>query len=538
MDRIKKRLSEMVSYFSKNSWFVRLMNLREVVERPEGDGVIMIQIDGLSYRQLEKAMANGRTPFVQKLIKSGKYSGKLFYSGIPSSTPAVMGELFYGVKTCVPAFEFFDREDGKRKAMFQPAAVRKVARRIEKGNTPLLKGGSAYSTLFSGGARVSYYCTDGLTIESMIKALNPFKILLLLIFHIDKIIRVAAYSIVESVLAVTDFFRGIFTGRNFRKEAVFIMSRIFICIVLRELVRFRVKMDIARGMPIISFNLLGYDEQAHRRGPNSRFAHWTLKGVDDVVKDVFRTADRSCNRNYTIFLFSDHGQEAVASYFDRFNGSPKDAVKRVFADSETVSGAAGRKEPDRSSDYLYYRSKNKLFSGFNSHDKDTSRVSPEHIEITTMGPLGHVYILEACSEEYRSVFAENLVKKAGFPLVIFKKDGRITAINASGRWDLFDDKDRILGKDHPFGDQVVEDLSNVCEHPNAGDVIVSGWDPVRTPLTFSIENGAHGGIGKEETRAFVLLPDEIKDRRSHLRPIDLREIVLQYLSRQDGTTEK
>jgi hypothetical protein len=58
----------------------------------------------------------------------------------------------------------------------------------------------------------------------------------------------------------------------------------------------------------------GYDEQAHRRGPGSAFAHWTLKGIDGVVRDIYRTAMRSRCRNYQIVIYADHGQERVKNY--------------------------------------------------------------------------------------------------------------------------------------------------------------------------------------------------------------------------------
>lgn len=42
--------------------------------------------------------------------------------------------------------------------------------------------------------------------------------------------------------------------------------------------------DIKSGTKVIHLNFMGYDEHAHRRGPSSRFAYWTLKGIDAAVK--------------------------------------------------------------------------------------------------------------------------------------------------------------------------------------------------------------------------------------------------------------
>jgi len=257
-------------FFARHSWFARLLDLPRYPEKKGDAGVILIQVDGLSHDRLKKAVAAGRMPFVHNLVSSSAYSLKPCYSGVPSATPAFQGELFYGVKTCVPAFEFYDRADGERKAMFQPAVARKISEQLENRGEPLLKGGAAYSHIFSGGALEARYCADRVGIESMLRAVNPFKILFILMFHIGKLGRILAYSALEFVLALIDFLRGLFKARHIKKELTFILARIFACIVLRELIRFRVKMDIARGVSVISANLIGYDEQAHRRGQIGR----------------------------------------------------------------------------------------------------------------------------------------------------------------------------------------------------------------------------------------------------------------------------
>jgi len=68
-----------------------------------------MQIDGLSRAQFERALAANRMPFLKRLIQRERYEVHTFYPGMPSTTPAVQAELYYGVKSAVPAFSFFDR---------------------------------------------------------------------------------------------------------------------------------------------------------------------------------------------------------------------------------------------------------------------------------------------------------------------------------------------------------------------------------------------------------------------------------------------
>ena len=529
---LREKRTVLSHFFARHSWFARILDLPRYPVKKGDAGVILIQVDGLSRDQFQKALAARRMPFVSKLVSGSAYHLKSCYSGVPSATPGFQGELFYGVKTSVPAFEFYDRGDGERKAMFQPGVARKVSERLESRGKPLLAGGTAYSHIFSGGALEARYCADRVSLESMLTAVNPFKLLFILMFHIGKLCRVLAYSILEFVLAVTDFFRSMVKARHIRKEFTFILARIFVCIVLRELIRFRVKMDISRGVSVISANLIGYDEQAHRRGPDSRFAHWTLKGIDDVIRDIHGTAMRADGSRYRILIYSDHGQEAVESYVDRFGKSVRHAVEAIFAENGFTGTEKKMGNPDKSANYLYYRSRKFIFPRLDFSRKGGGM--PDRLEVTTMGPLGHVYLFGDMLDETRHGFAADLVEKAGIPLVLYKRQGRVRAVNSRGLWDLERNSDDVLGRGHPFGPQVVQDLKTVLDHPDAGDFILSGWDPQdRRALTFSIENGAHGGIGSEETRGFVILPNQWDTGTSFLRALDIRRIIMAYLKLQD-----
>jgi hypothetical protein len=64
----------------------------------------------------------------------------------------------------------------------------------------------------------------------------------------------------------------------------------------------------------------------------------------------------------------------------------------------------------------------------------------------------------------------------------------------------------------------------------AGDLIISGWDPDGTPLSFNMENGGHGGPGKEETRGFVLIPPDMVSDTDIFRPLDLRNTVITFFN--------
>ena len=502
-------------------------------------GLVMIQIDGLSLSQLEAALSRGRLPFIRSLVLDHAYHLMPLYAGVPSTTPAVQAEIFFGVKAAVPAFEFIDRRYQKRRVMFNADSAARVAAELEaSGHAPLLQNGTSYSNIFAGGAAEARYCAETIRLESLLQSLNPLKFILLMLLHIVKVLRVLGVSLLELAIAVKDFFKGVMTGKNFVKELKFIPSRVFICIVLRELIRFRVKMDMARGVPIIHANFTGYDEQAHRRGPASGFAHWTLKGIDWVVGDIYRAAGRSEKRNYGFMFYADHGQESVRIYGDNNDRDVKHAVKTVYdalIHSALHPSHAGR---GKTSEYLHVDAKS-FWTGIHCagrHNRlDNDECFTNDLIVTTMGPLGHVYLPEPLDPPELAVFARQLVDKADIPLVLYKIDQAdgVIAVNRHGEFELKKKPAAVLGSDHPFLRQAIEDLSALCFHPHAGDVIISGWSTDGQPLTFSIENGAHGGPGSEETRGFALLPRTVRNKKNYVRPLDLRTAAFSLLKGTD-----
>jgi endonuclease/exonuclease/phosphatase family metal-dependent hydrolase len=112
--------------------------------------------------------------------------------------------------------------------------------------------------------------------------------------------------------------------------------------------------------------------------------------------------------------------------------------------------------------------------------------------------------------------------------------GRVRVWITAGVFNLPTDAPKILGANHPFLEEVAQDLVSLCHHPDAGELVISGWRTDKTPISFPIENGAHAGPGPEETRAFALIPEDVpvvQASRNYLRPLDLREGALAILGR-------
>ncbi|MGM0655381.1 MAG: endonuclease/exonuclease/phosphatase family protein [Thermodesulfobacteriota bacterium] len=513
---------------SRNHWFSRLLNLPGCMGSPGDTGLILIQIDGLSYRQFQTALGKNRMPHLKHLLNKKTHTLKSGYSGLPSSTPAYQAELLYGLKSFVPAFEFIDRRTNHHHVCYKPESANHLAKELTIRGQPLLSGGNAYAMLFSGGANEARYCTETMDLDSFINTLNPAKLLILMLLHTTELIKIITYTLIEFGLAIYDFFKGIFSRQNLIKEFTFIPSRVLVCIILRELVRFRLKLDVGRGIPVVCANFLGYDEQSHRRGPDSAFAHWSLKGIDNAIRDIHKSSQASQCRTYEIIIYSDHGQERVDDY-ESINGvSVKKAIRKVFQRLYPDHFFSVDQETDISLEKLYKNIRSFFLKKQRAQNRDESSrtIRADEIRITTMGPLGHIYLPRQILKKDLKAAAWELVVSAAIPLVFFQDRQEIYACDQYGLFRLSDGVERILGKQHPHRDRVISDLKRICSHQNAGDLVISGWQQHKRPLSFSTECGAHGGPGKNETHPFLLIPSNmLTDEKVIFRAEDLRQVV-------------
>ena len=424
--RIEARLRLLRRKLSPTHWLLRFLHLSTSEGPANRPGLVMLQIDGLSLEQFNHALDKGKLPFLQRLIKREHYQVHTQYSGLPSSTPAVQGEIFYGIKTVVPAFSFLDREKGEMVRMFEPAKAQQVEHELREqlardGGDALCTGGSSYSNVFGGGADQdeSHFCASSLGWGSALRAANPFALLFMLVANINSVIRILILLVMELLLAPVDVVRGLYNGHNYIKELKFIPARVAICVLLRELCVIGGKMDIQRGLPIVHINFLGYDEQSHRRGPDSLFAHWTLKGIDNAVERLWREAAHAPRRHYEVWVYSDHGQSRSTSYFKLRGYTILEAANAVYVGlDEGVPIAAGRK---RASSVEAQRAR--LLGGSkvghlisvktNGGDESNGKV-----QVAGLGPVAFAYFPEALEPTELAHAARALVTRHKVPAVV------------------------------------------------------------------------------------------------------------------------
>jgi endonuclease/exonuclease/phosphatase family metal-dependent hydrolase len=370
---------------------------------------------------------------------------------------------------------------------------------------------------------------------------HPFRLLLLSVLHLSSLLRIAVLFVIEFLLALIDCLRGLIAGQDLWKEIKFVPSRVGVCVLMRELATIGAKMDATRGLPVVYLDLVGYDEQSHRRGPTSRFAHWSLKGIDDAIARIWKAAHRSGRRDYDVWIFSDHGSEDVWSYVRENGRTVREAVAQVF--DQLAAGGAPEEHDDQARviagapSYLSWRSP-RQHSHLNSHNSDRGPAASRKVIVTAMGPVGHVYVNRSMERFEYARFAQALVTQAQIPMVLAAAGpDKAHVWTREGQFVLPEQAASVLAPDHPFLTEVATDLVALCHQSNAGDLVLSGWRRNGPRYSFPSENGAHAGPGLEETHAFALMPvDAPLSHRAegYLRPTCLRQAALRHLGQEAG----
>src|SRR6266850_283925 len=238
--------------------------------------LLVVQIDGLSRAVLERALAEGRMPFLRRLLQRG--GGRLhpMSVGLPTSTPAFQMAAMYGVSPDIPGFHYHDKR--RRTDVYFPRAgdAAHIEATQAAGRRGIVAGGSTYGCVFTGGA------DNSLLTFAMLK-------------------RPSGAGLLRALSAVV----------------------VLAWVVVKSLA--------------IYVNYLDYDIFAHAWGPRHGRAMRSLRAVDASLRQLWRVARRVPEHRYDIYLLADHGQAHCTPY-DQLTGGRR-IERLLFEDFLTPAGA-------------------------------------------------------------------------------------------------------------------------------------------------------------------------------------------------------
>ena len=443
--------------------------------------LVILHIDGLSARMLERALSAGRMPFVRHLIDVEDYEILPYRCGVPSTTPFAQAGILYGDNTNIPSFRWWDRE---RKLLVQFGAgstFKKVADKYFDGCTPLTKDGACIAACYPAGAAddfgISYqdrtYTQDPKS-RSAWHVLGPY---LANPMHIGDWLW---QTVMVAGRTVQDVTEARFGGRHPARS--YVLTDVIEEIFVHHLTRYAVQKAMREGFSPIYAGFYAFDETAHAFGPSDPAATRILKHIDRTIRKV--AAAR--REGYELLVLSDHGQVDTVPFSGR--------AHRAFG--ETISRAAPN--------WHVKEMKGK------EHGPDPSRATGV-INVTMSGGLAHLYVADQARRlGHRDV--EKMLPRLVAALSNLEEVAFVMTRDANE--DVFVSRGiEVRGAaaipllaPHDEPDVLLAQLSRLNSFDAAGDVVIFGAFVDGRQVNFEDQAGGHGSIGGEQLHPFVLAP--------------------------------
>ncbi|MBA3404924.1 MAG: alkaline phosphatase family protein, partial [Gemmatimonadaceae bacterium] len=291
-------------------------------------GLIMLQLDALAYADLRRAMDRGYCPTIERVLRTGDFTLRRWFCGLPSATPYCQAGIFHGENGGIPAFRFYDKPARKVITCNAPHGVQYIRDRIKSPGA--LAGGSSYVNLLDGDAENVAFTVATREKMSVYERLGGRRMALLIMLHPIRVVRMLLQSVVEYLLEEWERLRGELSGRVTHSEGIFPFIRILSNVIIRELQTMAILLDVYLGVPIIYSTFMQYDELAHHFGPSSRQALGDLRRTDARISEIWRMARLAGGRGYDLVILSDHGMTPAQSYRVKFGESLGATIQRVL----------------------------------------------------------------------------------------------------------------------------------------------------------------------------------------------------------------
>jgi uncharacterized membrane protein YvlD (DUF360 family) len=508
-----------------------------------GDGLLVVQLDGVSAPLLRWAIQTGNLPNIGRWLRVRSHRLSAWHTGLPATTPAAQAGILHGDVRTVPAFRWYEKQTGRLMVANRPRDAAEIEHRLSDGQGLLRYGGVSISNVFSGDAPATLFTISRATLPGRSSRgyaefmTSPYGFARAIVLGLGRVLKELHQARAQRLRDVRP--------RVSRSGAFLVLRPL--AGMLRDMNVSLIAEQMAMGAPVIFCDFVDYDEVAHHAGPARPEALEALGRLDQVLGTVQRLSAEA-DRRYHLVVLSDHGQsqgatfrqryrESLAEVVDRLTGTgaveasanglartvpapraatgpvepwgpvntllteitgrpgagaaaTRAAVRSRIVDREVTLGPAGEKARQTArTDALVVASGNLAMLYFTRHPGKPSRAE---IEQAYPGLIG------------------GLAAHPGIGVVIV--DGEMGPVAVGDRGEHHLRAGQISGEDplSAYGPRARADLLRHQEMDHVGDVVlISTIDPgTEEVAAFEELVGSHGGLGGWQTDAFLLHPAE------------------------------
>jgi uncharacterized membrane protein YvlD (DUF360 family) len=509
------------------------------------NGLVIVEIDGLSWHHIQKALADGYLPTLRRMLDDGSHMLDRIDCGLPSQTSAAQAGIMFGDNHDIPAFRWYDKR--QRRVYVSTTDAAELNTRYATGQG-LMRDGSSINNMFDGDAEKSLFTLANLKTGSDEEKKRRARDVYLLMMNPYFFMRTIALFIGDVILELWQA-----TKQKLRREEprlnrlkkAYPFLRAATTVFMRDIPLYFVSLDVVRGSPAIYYTFVGYDEVAHHSGTWSSDAFGVLRQFDRTIGQLKDLIERRAARPYELVFLSDHGQSFGHTFKMRYGLTLKDLITQHLPQDTRVSQSIGGDDGAMSVGALASELDNMQAQGVGgvfgqTVVKRSAKLAQQGVEEQTSGQavsdgstnqdnvvafgsgnLAQVYFdlfprkikLSELNAAYPGM-VDALVQHEGIGLVVgYDDDDRPIALGKGGAHHLH--SGQVTGHDPlaPYSDERgspefrAVQLRRVMDFPNAGDLMVISTvysDGSVAALEELI--GSHGGLGGEQTDAFILHP--------------------------------
>jgi uncharacterized membrane protein YvlD (DUF360 family) len=521
-----------------------IVQLGEKPEVTEVPGVLFLEIDGLSEPVLRRAISDGRVPTLARWLESGSHRLVSWECDLSSQTSASQAGILLGSNFDIPAFRWYEKEKRKRMVSNRPLDTAELERRLSTGDGLLADQGASRSNLFSGDAPQSIF-TFSTIADMKRRSSQDFYPLLMGPYNF---FRVALLFLIDLIAEARHAWlqRRRDEQPRVHRGGVYPLLRAVTTILMREISIHILIGDMIEGVPCVYTTFVGYDEVAHHSGVERPDAIDVLQKLDeqfDRLEDVLELTPRP----YHFVILSEHGQSQGATFKQRYGLTLEELVRKSISVKHSVesiesedagwgnisvflTGLLNDIIPNsnqfaarllrrfaRSRMYLNQVVLGPYRDFLNRFGETHDPVSAEVIVLAS-GNLGLIYLTdweermsyEQINKEFPGLI-DGLARHegVGFLLIQSEQNGPM-AIGAEGIHIL--GSGEISGEDPLalFGPNAATHLMRTNSFPHSPDILVNSLYNPETDEVAAFEElvGSHGGLGGNQTKAFLMFPAE------------------------------
>ena len=515
-----------------NDVWVRNVVIRQARRRGEAQpsdvpGLFFLEIDGLAYDVLQRAIRDGNAPTLARWLREGTHRLVGWETGWSSQTGACQAGLLHGNDDDYPAFRWWEKDRDRPIVTNHPKDAAELERRHSDGKGLLHDGGASRANILSGDAKHSL-----LTMSTVLSGNRG------IVSRAYFSYFARPYNVARTVLlCIADIAQErYFAAQQVRRDVqprihrshMYALVRAWGTVIQRDLQVEAVIGDLYAGRPVAYTTFLAYDEVAHHSGIERTDALATLARVDRQIARI-EAAAAHAPRPYRFVVLSDHGQSQGATFLDRYEVSLEqlviDACETKDVHVETQEGDAARGYLAASvteaaqAEGTGGRVVRRVTRGRRAREEAVEATDAKIPELSVMasGCLGLITFprepgratLEWVQDRYPALIPTLRDHEGvGFLLVRSAERGALV-IGQDGTHEL--DSGHVDGTDPlaPFGPNAAAHVKRTDGFAHCADIMINStyWTETDEVAAFEELVGSHGGLGGTQCHPFVAVPD-------------------------------